>query len=121
VRLFEGHGLISAYHSHHGEKQGAETRPTYFFYRHQDKPFHIDDVFVPKDWKLGSVEVGSFPEWGHLSDHVPVVVDVSIGGSVKVAAATVSATANAIRWAEEIMAEINRRWPSTTTRVGDGR
>jgi exodeoxyribonuclease III len=81
VRLFEGHGLISAYHTHHEEKQGAETRPTYYFYRHQDKPFHIDYVFVPKDWKLRSVEVGSFREWGHLSDHVPVVVDASIGGN----------------------------------------
>jgi exodeoxyribonuclease-3 len=77
VRLFESHGLISAYHTHHGEKQGAETRPTYYFYRHQDKPFHIDYVFVPKGWRLKSVEVGSFGEWGNLSDHVPVVVDVS--------------------------------------------
>ena len=81
VRLFESHGLISAYHSHHEEKQGAETQPTSYFYRHHDKRYHIDYVFVPKDWKLGSVEVGSFREWGHLSDHVPVVVDVSIGDS----------------------------------------
>jgi exodeoxyribonuclease III len=81
VRLFEGHGLISAYHTHHGEIQGAETRPTYYFYRHQDKPFHIDYVFVPKGWRLKSVEVGSFREWRHLSDHVPVVVNVSIGDS----------------------------------------
>ena len=79
VRLFGDHGLISAYHTHHREKQRAETRPTYYFYRHQDKPFHIDYVFVPKGWKLGSVEVGSFLEWGHLSDHVPVVVDLDIG------------------------------------------
>jgi exonuclease III len=78
VRLLEGHGLISAYHTHYGEKQGTETRPTYYFYRHQDKPFHIDYVFVPKDWTLKSVEVGSFREWGHLSDHVPVVVDLDI-------------------------------------------
>ena len=80
VRLFEGHGLISAYHTHHEEKQGAETCPTYYFYRHQDRPFHIDYVFVPKDWKLRSVEVGSFREWGHLSDHVPMVVDLETEG-----------------------------------------
>jgi hypothetical protein len=79
VRLLEGHGLISAYHSHHREKQGVETCPTYYFYRHQDKPFHIDYVFVPKSWQLRSVEVGSFREWGQLSDHVPVVVDVEVG------------------------------------------
>jgi exodeoxyribonuclease-3 len=80
VRLFGSHGLTSAYHTHHGEKQGTETRPTYYFYRHEDKPFHIDYVFVPKGWKLRSVEVGSFLEWGELSDHVPVLVDVDIGG-----------------------------------------
>jgi exodeoxyribonuclease-3 len=81
VHLLEAHGAISAYHPHHGEKQGAETQPTSYLYRHQDKPFHIDYVFVPKSWRLRSVEVGSFPEWGHLSDHVPVLVDVNIGGS----------------------------------------
>jgi exodeoxyribonuclease-3 len=79
VRLLDGCGLISAYHTHHDEKHGAETRPTYYFYRHQDKPFHIDYVFAPKSWRLKSVEVGSFQEWGHLSDHVPVVVDVCVG------------------------------------------
>jgi exodeoxyribonuclease III len=79
VRLFEGYGLISAYHAHHREKQGAETRPTYYFYRHQDKPFHIDHVFVPKAWRVRSVTVGSYCEWGHLSDHVPLVVDVTMG------------------------------------------
>jgi exodeoxyribonuclease-3 len=81
VRLFDSHGRISAYHTHHGEKQGAETCPTHYSYRYQDKPFHIDYVFVPKRWKLRSVEVGSFREWGHLIDHVPVGVDISIGGS----------------------------------------
>jgi exodeoxyribonuclease-3 len=80
VRLLEDHGLSSAYHAHREEKQGAETTPTYYFYRHPDKPFHIDYVFVPKPWKLKSVEVGSFREWRHLSDHVPLVVDLSIGG-----------------------------------------
>jgi exonuclease III len=80
VRLLEDHGLSSAYHAHREEKQGAETTPTYYFYRHPDKLLHIDYVFVPKPWKLKSVEVGSFREWRHLSDHVPLVVDVSIGG-----------------------------------------
>lgn len=39
-------------------------------------------VFVPKSWRLRSVEVGSFGESGaNLSDHVPMVVEVNIGGS----------------------------------------
>jgi len=81
VRILAGHGLISAYHAHHGEEQGAETRPTYSFYRHPDKLFHIDYVFVPKSWGLGSVEVGSFGEGVRFSGHLPLVVDVSIGRS----------------------------------------
>lgn len=81
IRLFESHGLVSAYHAHHEEKQRAETRPTYYFYRHRDKPFHIDETYSsPEDWKLGSVEVGSFRTWARLSDHVPVVVDLDVGG-----------------------------------------
>jgi hypothetical protein len=31
--------------------------------------------------------------------------------------ATVSAIADAIRWAEEIMAEIDRRWPAETQAI----
>jgi endonuclease/exonuclease/phosphatase family metal-dependent hydrolase len=81
VRLLENCDLISAYHTHHDEKQGSETRPTYYLYRHQDKAFHIDYVFAPKGWQPRSVEVGSFREWRNLSDHVPVVVDVRIGDS----------------------------------------
>jgi exodeoxyribonuclease-3 len=81
VHLLAGHGLISAYHAYHGEEQGAETRPTYHFYRHPDKLFHIDYVFVPKSWELGSVELGSFQGCVHFSGHLPVVVDVNIGGS----------------------------------------
>ena len=74
------HGLISAYHAHNGENQGNETRPTYYLYRYQHKSFHLDYVFVPKDWRLKLVGVGSFGVWGKLGDHVPVVVDVTIGG-----------------------------------------
>ena len=76
VRLFEDHGLMSAYHIHNKEQHGAETRPTHYFHHREDKPFHIDYVFVPRSWRLNSVEVGSFRDWGNLSDHVPLVVDV---------------------------------------------
>jgi exodeoxyribonuclease III len=78
VRLFEDHGLVSAYHTHQREAQGTETQPTHYFHHHKNEPFHIDYVFVPKIWQLDLVEIGTFREWGRLSDHVPVVVDVSI-------------------------------------------
>lgn len=58
VRLFGGHGLISAYHAHHGEKQGAETRHTSYLYRHQDKPFHIDYAPVARSSKASAASFG---------------------------------------------------------------
>lgn len=35
-------GLVSAYHSFHGEKHGQETRPTYYFQWKEARPYHID-------------------------------------------------------------------------------
>jgi exodeoxyribonuclease III len=78
VRLLETYGTLSAYHAHFGEKQGAETRPTYYFHHRQDKPFHLDYIFAPTIWPVQSVQVGSFEDWGHLSDHVPVIVDLEM-------------------------------------------
>lgn len=71
-------GIVSAHHRHHREEHGAETRPTFFLYRHRTHPFHLDYVFVPKAWtrRLRSVEVGAFDEWRDVSDHVPVTVTV---------------------------------------------
>src|SRR5580693_535017 len=45
-------------------RSGGGNAPNLLLYRHKDKPFHIDYVFVPKTWRLGAVEVGSFQEWG---------------------------------------------------------
>jgi exodeoxyribonuclease III len=76
VRLLKTYGSLSAYHAHFKEDHGAETRPTYYFQHNQAKPYHLDYIFAPKAWRVQSVEVGSFQEWGHLSDHVPVIVDL---------------------------------------------
>lgn len=78
VRLFKAWGSLSAYHAHFKEVHGAETRPTYYFQHNQNKPYHLDYVFAPKAWRVQSVEVGSFQEWGRLSDHVPVIVDLKL-------------------------------------------
>ena len=76
-------GLISAYHALKGEPQGGESEPTlYWRDRKKDGPtYHIDYVFLPAQW-LGcvrSLTVGSFEDWCQtsLSDHVPVIVDLS--------------------------------------------
>jgi endonuclease/exonuclease/phosphatase family metal-dependent hydrolase len=78
VKLLNEHGLVSTYHEHFGEPQGGETRHTLYMFRHQDKPYHIDYIFIPKEWasRLKTVEVGAFETWSKLSDHCPVAVDV---------------------------------------------
>lgn len=77
VQLLDGLGLVSAYHHHHGEAQGAETRSTFYMYRKQERSFHIDYCFMPKAWAphLKSVQVGAYADWRHLSDHCPMVVE----------------------------------------------
>jgi exodeoxyribonuclease III len=46
-------GLVSAYHEFYGEAPGQETRPTFFMYRHENRPFHLDYCFIPRAWLPG--------------------------------------------------------------------
>jgi exodeoxyribonuclease III len=78
VRILADHGLVSVYHEFFGELQGAETRSSFYFYRHADKPFHIDYIFIPRQWlpRVRSVSVGAFETWSKLSDHCPVIAEI---------------------------------------------
>jgi len=69
-------GISSCYHLHHKQIQGSEAHPTYYLYRHQDKPYHLDYCFASADLagKIQSVEIGDFNFWKQYSDHVPVIV-----------------------------------------------
>jgi exodeoxyribonuclease-3 len=77
-------GLQSAYHLNRGVEHGNELEPTiYWRNRTADGPrYHIDYCFVPNEWapSISSVTVGRFDEWvaPGLSDHVPIVVDLSL-------------------------------------------
>ena len=79
VKMLSKHGLVSGYHEFFGEAQGAESRPSFHLYRHANRPFHIDYVFIPQEWKpyLKSVDVGVYDQWSKLSDHCPLIVNVS--------------------------------------------
>jgi hypothetical protein len=70
--------MFSAYHAHYGEPHGAESRPTFFLYRHRDKPFHFDYVFLPERWRraVRSVQLGAPDEWLSQSDHLPLTVSL---------------------------------------------
>jgi exonuclease III len=77
VRILAERGLMSGYHEFFSEAQGAESRATIYLYRHADKPFHLDYVFIPRKWarRLKTVDVGDYERWSKLSDHCPVIVD----------------------------------------------
>lgn len=74
-------GLQSAYHAFTGEVQGKERRPTIYWTRNIEKPYHIDYCFIPAEWrsKLQGVTVGSAEKWVPVSDHAPLTVDLAMG------------------------------------------
>lgn len=78
VRKLDRLGLASSYHVHFDEKHGAESRPTFFEYRHAHRPYHIDYCFLPHAWarRIERVTVGAHAEWAKTSDHMPLVVDL---------------------------------------------
>ncbi len=69
-------GIVSSYHLYHNQQQGSEAHPTYYLYRHKDKPYHLDYCFVSTDLanRIQSVEIGDHHQWSAYSDHVPVIV-----------------------------------------------
>lgn len=80
VQRLEEKGIVSCYHLHHGQQQGAEAHPTFYLYRHEDKPYHLDYCFASKDIadSISSVEIGDYHFWKQYSDHVPVMVSYDI-------------------------------------------
>ncbi len=76
VKKLEDQGIFSTYHIFHKQIQGTEKHPTFYLYRHKDKPYHIDYCFVSNDLlqKLKSVEIGEYDYWTKYSDHVPLIV-----------------------------------------------
>jgi exonuclease III len=79
MKLLDERGLVSAYHEYFREPQGEESQHTMFFYRRLDRTFHLDYIFIPKEWAswLKTVEVGRCETWLKLSDHCPVIVDLA--------------------------------------------
>jgi exonuclease III len=69
--------ILSCYHHHHGQEQGREAHPTFYLYRHLDKPYHLDYCFASRDLadKIISVEIGEWDYWKQYSDHVPVMIE----------------------------------------------
>jgi exodeoxyribonuclease-3 len=72
--------IHSVYHRHFSQVQGKEVHPTFFLYRHENKPYHIDYCFVSEYFmkRLMKVEVGNYQNWKAFSDHSPLIVNFSI-------------------------------------------
>lgn len=71
-------GIHSLYHQSRNIPQGNEPEPTFFLYRHETKPYHIDYCFAHEKLisdKFG-VTVGEHKDWSDISDHVPLIIDL---------------------------------------------
>lgn len=78
-RLSKKH-ITSCYHLHHQQLQGKEKHPTFYLYKHKNKPYHLDYCFASKDMtdRISSVEIGKHRYWMKYSDHVPVIITFNI-------------------------------------------
>lgn len=74
-RLVGKYGLVSAYHTLTDEKFGHEQMPTFYLYRHLDRPYHIDYAYL-RQKNLVGFGVGAADDWLSYSDHVPIWLDV---------------------------------------------
>lgn len=80
VELLRPFGFVSAYHRHFNKAFGQESHSTYF---HRGKPesgFHLDYCFIPEPWadRIADVQIDPYEKWRHVSDHVPLVVDLAL-------------------------------------------
>jgi len=77
VKFLAERDIHSAYHNFYGQQHGSEAHPTYFLYRHEDKPYHMDYCFSSKHFldRLVHVEVGAYADWRAYSDHKPIIVN----------------------------------------------
>ena len=70
--------MVSVYHEYFREKQGEETRYTYYQHRKTKSMYHIDYIFIPKKMlgRVNNVYVGDYKEWSQFSDHMPIIIDI---------------------------------------------
>lgn len=69
-------GIEDIYHIKTGERQGEEKVPTFYLYRHLDKPYHLDHCFSnPKN--IDKMKIHARWQWLALSDHLPIEIDLT--------------------------------------------
>lgn len=80
VELLDEAGYVSVYHERSGEKQGAESGASLFWYRHQDRPYLVDYAFVPRAWlpAVRRFELGDPARWLAWGDRVPLILELLV-------------------------------------------
>ena len=68
--------IFSTYHHHLNQIPGEEIHPTFYLYRHRDKPYHIDYCFASQILidLIENVEIGIYDDWNKYSDHKPLEI-----------------------------------------------
>lgn len=77
VNELEDIGIKSLYHHKFKEDQGNETNPTFYLHRKEEKPYHIDYAFVSEKLLESELKIGEREKWLELSDHLPIVIELS--------------------------------------------
>ena len=67
-------GLEDIYYLKSGDEQGKEKVPTFYLYRHLDKPFHIDHCFSAPEL-IKNMIIHARWQWLALSDHLPIEIN----------------------------------------------
>jgi len=79
VRELEEINIYSLYHSKLNEEQGKESVNTLYLHRNLEKFYHIDYVFLNKDYiNKAKIEIGLPNEWLEYSDHMPLIMDIDV-------------------------------------------
>jgi exodeoxyribonuclease III len=80
VQQLQAKGIHSVYHKHFNQQQGQEAHPTFYLYKNEQKPYHLDYCFASGDLtaQLQLVEVGAHAHWSKYSDHVPVTAEFNL-------------------------------------------
>ena len=78
VKELEDLKIKSLYHLLTDEKQGEESKPTFFLQRKLEKKYHIDYVFLSESLitKNTNLSIGEAETWLENSDHLPIFTNL---------------------------------------------
>ena len=80
LRTLRAYGMSSSWHEKHAEQHGKESRPTFYWRRKLQDPFHIDFAFHSAALNVRNAELGGYEQYvaTGTSDHVPLGIDYEL-------------------------------------------